>query len=117
MRAQIKTLLPSSVMVKISLTDFVQIALLLATLYMTLHYKHSTEVNILGDYGVRFFFVFFYVSAKRKIIQRTTQTHGSGRRPSSSYLQFKHSITITQQQHPHPHHPLNKNSLLNKVKL
>lgn len=64
MRAQIKTLLPSSVMVKISLTDFVQIALLLATLYMTLHYKHRTEVNILGDYGVRFFFFFLRLGKK-----------------------------------------------------
>lgn len=67
MRAQIKTLLPSSVMVKISLTDFVQIALLLATLYMTLHYKHRTEVNILGDYGVRFFYLFiFFLTSRQK---------------------------------------------------
>lgn len=50
MQAQIKTLLPSSVMVKISLTDFAQIALLLAMLYMTVHYKHHTDVNILRDY-------------------------------------------------------------------
>lgn len=49
MQAQIKTLLPSSVMVKISLTDSSQITLLLAALYMTLCQTHHTDVNILGD--------------------------------------------------------------------
>lgn len=121
MRAEIKTLLPSSVMVKISLADFVQIALLLATLYMTLHYKQRTEVNILGDYRARFSFSFFFfsnVSTKGKLFQRATQTHSSGGPPSSSYSPFKHPTKITQQQHPLPPTlPQNKNSLLNKVRL
>lgn len=103
MQAQIKkTLLPSSVMVKISLTDFVQIALLLVTLYMTLHCKHSTEVNILGDYGVQFFFVL----AKGKTTQCTMlniqSKHSSGRRSSNLYLKFKHPIKKTQQKNDPP---------------
>lgn len=119
-RAQIKTLLPSSVMVKISLTDFVQIALLLVTLYMTLHYKHRAEVNILGDEGVRFcmfFVLFFNFSAKEKNLPyNPDQNQTQFWQPTIKLLlaiQTSHQDNTTAATPPPP----NKNSLLNKVRL
>ena len=50
MQARIKALLPSSMMVKISLTDSSQITLLLAALYVhdSVPKTSHTDINILG---------------------------------------------------------------------